>query len=184
MLFSIYLIGFASRLPEDGSEWMNQFRTRGLFLGLAILVAVGALYAVVLSRDRLFSWLESRTRADGPARKAIDFLHSVVRGFEVLRGGRVLVRALALTFLNWILIDLSILAGLVAFDVSMDFFDVFLLVTFLAVGIAVPTPAGLGSYQAAVYSAWNGFSAWLTRKPWPLSGLSGELPYCRWSLLV
>ena len=54
-----------------------------------------------------------------------------------------------LTLLTWFLIDLSILAGLRAFGLGLDFADVFLLIAFLAVGIAVPTPGGLGPYQAA-----------------------------------
>jgi len=66
----------------------------------------------------------------------------------VLKGGRAVATALALTFLTWSLIDLSILAGLRAFGIPLSFSDVFLLMAFLAVGIAVPTPAGLGSYQA------------------------------------
>jgi len=54
-----------------------------------------------------------------------------------------------LTLAAWCIIDLSILAGLRAFEIPLDFFDVFLLVAFLAVGIAIPTPGGLGPYQAA-----------------------------------
>jgi len=150
LFFSIYLIGFSSRLPqEDPESWMVQFRKHGIFLGGAILLAVLALYATVLSRNRIFMILEARTRGGSLGRKVVDFLHSMVRGFEVLKSWRALVVGMLYTLFTWSLIDLSILAGLKAFEIHMDFVDVFLLIAFLAAGIAVPTPAGLGSYQAS-----------------------------------
>jgi len=149
LLFSVYLIGFSSRLPESGSELMLQFRSRGILVGAVILLGVIGLYAVVLLRTHLFDRLEARTRPGGWARQVVDFFHSVVRGFEILKGGRAVAGSMALTLLAWSLIDLSILAGLRAFEIRLDFVDVFLLIAFLAVGIAVPTPGGLGSYQAA-----------------------------------
>jgi uncharacterized protein (TIRG00374 family) len=147
ILFSAYLIGFSSRLPESGSEMMLQFRSRGIVLGAVILLAVIGLYAVVLLRTHLFDRLEARTRPGGWPRQVVDFFHSVVRGFEILKGGRALAGSMLLTLLAWFIIDLSILSGLRAFDIKMDFVDVFLLIAFLAVGIAVPTPGGLGPYQ-------------------------------------
>src|SRR5207249_8266444 len=86
-LFSVYLIGFSSRLPQGGSEWMVQFRSQGIVVGALILVAVVGLYVIVLLRSHLFDRLEARTRRGGKPRKVVDFLHSVVQGFEVLKGG-------------------------------------------------------------------------------------------------
>jgi len=147
LLCAIYLIGFSSRLPSGGSQLMVQFRTRGIMVGVLILAAVIALYAVVLLRSHLFDRLEARIPAGTLGRKLLDFFHSVVRGFEVLKGGRALASSMLLTLGTWVLIDLSILAGLRAFEIRMDFVDVFLLIAFLAGGIAFPTPAGLGGYQ-------------------------------------
>ncbi len=147
LLFSVYLIGFSSRLPDGGSEWMAQFRARGIVVGCIILLAVVALYGVVFLRERLFRRLEALTRSGGFGRRLVDFLHTLVRGFEVLKGGRALAVSMLLTLATWCLIDLSILAGLRAFEIPVGFVDVFLLMAFLAVGIAVPAPAGLGSYQ-------------------------------------
>jgi len=79
ILFSVYLIGFSSRLPESGSEMMLQFRSRGIVLGGVILLAVIGLYAVVLLRSHLFDRLEARTRPGGWPRQVVDFFHSVVR---------------------------------------------------------------------------------------------------------
>jgi uncharacterized protein (TIRG00374 family) len=147
LFFSVYLIGFSSRLPLAGSPWIRQLRSQGIRVGAVILAAVIALYVVVLARDRVFRFLEAKTHPGGVLRKLVDFLHAMVRGFEVLKGGRALLVGMLYTLGTWCLIDLSILAGLKAFDIQMDFADVFLLIAFLAVGIAVPTPAGLGSYQ-------------------------------------
>jgi hypothetical protein len=148
-LSSVYLMGFSSRLPHSGSQWMVQFRSQGILVGAVILVCLILLYSVVLLRSHLFDRLEARTRPGGVARRVVDFLHSVVQGFEVLKGGRALVGSMIMTLLTWCIIDLSIMAGLHAFGLRLDFADVFLLIAFLAVGIAVPTPGGLGPYQAA-----------------------------------
>jgi len=148
LFFSIYLIGFSSRLPVAGSPWVLQVRSRGIPLGCLILGAVLGLYAVVLARGHVFGFLEAKTHEGGLLRKMVDSVHALVRGFEVLKGGRALAVGMLYTLGTWCLIDVSILAGLKAFDLPMDFIDVFLLLAFLAVGIAVPfTPAGLGSYQ-------------------------------------
>jgi glycosyltransferase 2 family protein len=147
LFFSIFLIGFSSRLPAAGSPWVVQVRSRGIQVGCVILAAVVALYVAVITRDKLFRFLEAKTHEGSVVRKVVDILHSMVRGFEVLKGGRALAVGMLYTLLSWSLIDLSILAGLKAFEIPMDFVDVFLLIAFLAVGIAVPTPAGLGGYQ-------------------------------------
>jgi len=147
LFFSIYLIGFSSRLPLAGSPWVVQVRSRGIQVGCVILAAVLGLYVAVLTRDRLFRLLESKTRPGGMIRSVVDFLHAMVRGFEVLKGGKALGVGMLYTLASWVLIDVSILMGLKAFEIPMDFIDVFLLIAFLAVGIAVPTPAGLGGYQ-------------------------------------
>jgi uncharacterized protein (TIRG00374 family) len=148
-LFAIYLMGFSTRLPRSGSQWMLKFRAQGILVGAAILLCLLALYAIVLFRSHVFNRLEAWARPGGVARSLVDFLHSVVQGFEVLKGGRALAGSMIMTLLTWCIIDASILAGLRAFGLRMDFADVFLLIAFLAVGIAVPTPGGLGPYQAA-----------------------------------
>jgi uncharacterized protein (TIRG00374 family) len=149
LLFSIYMIGFSSRLSATASDpRLLQFRGKGIFVGIAILMVVVGLYATVLARDRIFRILESWTSPASWSRRLVDFLHSMVKGFEVLKSWRALVVGMLFTLATWGLIDLSILAGLKAFEIRMDFADVFLLIAFLAIGIAAPTPAGLGSYQA------------------------------------
>ena len=147
LFLSLYLLAFSHRLPSDGSGWIAQLRSYRSVLGFAVLAAVVGLYGVVFARARAFLFLESLTPPGGLARKLVDFLHALVRGFEILKGVRALVAGMLYTLAVWVLIDLSILAGLKAFQLSMDFADVFLLIAFLAVGISVPTPGGVGGYQ-------------------------------------
>lgn len=47
----------------------------------------------------------------------------------------------------WLMIDLSVYLGLLAFDLPLQFFDTFLLMVALTVGISVPTPGGVGPYE-------------------------------------
>jgi uncharacterized membrane protein YbhN (UPF0104 family) len=47
----------------------------------------------------------------------------------------------------WLMIDLSVWLGLLAFGLPLQFLDTFLLMVALTVGISVPTPGGVGPYE-------------------------------------
>ena len=83
----------------------------------------------------------------GSAGRAVDLLERFIGGLGIVRRGRGLARAVALSFGMWLIIDLGVLCGVRAFGLPLGFPDIFLLMVPLAVGIAVPTPGGVGPYE-------------------------------------
>jgi glycosyltransferase 2 family protein len=70
-------------------------------------------------------------------------------GFAAAREPRALVMAIAWSFATWLAIAGEAWAVTVAFGIKMPFEGTFLLQGLLVIGVAVPTPGGVGSYHAA-----------------------------------
>lgn len=66
----------------------------------------------------------------------------------IRRPGRLLI-ALGLSFPLWLCIDVGIWAVAVAFGLAVPFTGSFLLLAFLVLGVAVPTPGAIGGFDAA-----------------------------------
>jgi uncharacterized membrane protein YbhN (UPF0104 family) len=68
--------------------------------------------------------------------------------------------ALLWSFPLWLCIAAGIWAGAVAFDLDIPFTGTFPMIQLLAVGVAVPTPGGVGGFHAAFrYAATSLFNA-------------------------
>jgi glycosyltransferase 2 family protein len=84
------------------------------------------------------------------------FVHALARVFERFAGGlaatrnpRDIVTALALSMPVWLAIAASVWLVTRAFHMTVPFTGSFLLMTLLVVGIAVPTPGGVGGFHEA-----------------------------------
>jgi len=89
--------------------------------------------------------------------RAIESVERFIEGLAVVRRARALLVCGALSVLLWLVIDLGIWCGTTAFGLPVKFFDTFLLVVPLAVGIAVPTPGGVGPYEFLAQLSLVGF---------------------------
>ena len=78
-------------------------------------------------------------------------------GLAVVRTPRRLALALALSFPLWLSIGLGIWAVTRAFGIAMPFTGSFLLIALLIVGVSVPTPGGVGGFEAAVQIGLTSF---------------------------
>jgi glycosyltransferase 2 family protein len=70
-------------------------------------------------------------------------------GFAAAREPRALVMAIVWSFATWLAIAGEAWAVTIAFGINMPFEGTFLLQGLLVIGVAVPTPGGVGSYHAA-----------------------------------
>jgi glycosyltransferase 2 family protein len=125
---------------------------------LAGLAALGALVALVVSAghpERLGRWA-GRLAALLPGRVAeavARFVRTLAEGLAVMRRPAPLVAALVLSILLWLSIALSIWMASAAFGVRVSPVDSFLVVSYLAVGVSLPTPGGLGGFHWAYKEA-------------------------------
>jgi hypothetical protein len=70
-------------------------------------------------------------------------------GFAAARDPKALLLAIVWSFPVWLAIAAEAWAVTVAFGIDMSFAGTFLLQSFLVIGVAVPTPGGVGSYHEA-----------------------------------
>jgi uncharacterized protein (TIRG00374 family) len=80
-------------------------------------------------------------------------------GLAVVRTPGRLLSALLLSFPLWLSIGVGIWAVTEAFGIDMPFTGSFLLIALLVVGVAVPTPGGVGGFEAAVQIGLTSFYA-------------------------
>lgn len=120
-----------------------------LAVGLALLVVFAA---VGRHEQRVAQWVEARAAGcRGPfAAKTLRWFGSLLPGFAALATTRGLIRLSLETVLIWGVIALGIHAGIAACGVELAPAAGLLMLPILALGIAVPTPGGAGSYHAAM----------------------------------
>jgi uncharacterized protein (TIRG00374 family) len=82
--------------------------------------------------------------------KLARLLNSFAEGLAVVRAPRRLAVALLLSVPLWLTIALGVWTVVIAFHVPMPFTGSFLLLALLAVGVSVPTPGGVGGFEAAI----------------------------------
>lgn len=75
------------------------------------------------------------------------FAHTLIDGLAVLRHPRHLVVAAWWSLCLWLAIALGIVFTSLAFGLTMAFSSAFLVMMYLVVGVAVPVPAGVGSFH-------------------------------------
>jgi len=146
LLFGVYLI-FLFDPPGGGTGAlpMRQVRQGGLILGLGTLAIFPLLYLLVHYRQRIFERLDRRS---GSANALLPkLLHSFLGGFDAVKDGRVFALAWLQSIAIWLVITGSIWASLQAFDLSVGYGDSLVMMGLLTIGIAAPTPGGMGSYE-------------------------------------
>jgi uncharacterized membrane protein YbhN (UPF0104 family) len=114
-------------------------------------VAIGLPVAIVLvAFPRFFlGWLHRMNPGGATTRlgKVIGVLEDFLTGLGSLRSARHLLQIVLSSLLMWLMIDLSTWCSLKAFGLPLEFFDTFLLMVALTVGISIPTPGGVGPYE-------------------------------------
>jgi uncharacterized protein (TIRG00374 family) len=148
---SIALIGAP---PGGGAGALASGRVRWV-AGAVAAAAVGvALFAVVWRRtterlvDALLRVLPERLRP-----RARGIAHTFLDGFASLRTPRLLFLVGAGSIGMWLVINVQIWCVMRAFGVGLPLSAAFVVTTAAVLGLAVPTPGGVGGYHAAVQFA-------------------------------
>lgn len=120
--------------------------------GLAAAVALVALAAMTVSAghpDRFERWAGAvlRILPVRLAAVATRLVRHFIEGLAVMRRPGPLVVSFALSIVLWMSIGLGVWLCSRAFDLTFAFSGSFLVLMFLVVGVAVPVPAGVGSFH-------------------------------------
>jgi hypothetical protein len=151
LLFALYLRVLAP--PGQIAPGLRSvLETSGLLAGAAALGALGVLVAlhwraepVLRLADRVFGLLPARL---GAALGRV--LRSFASGLAILRVPPARMALLAAqSLLVWLSIALGLHLVIRAFDIALPFPGMFLLLGFLTVGVAIPTPGMVGGFHEA-----------------------------------
>jgi uncharacterized protein (TIRG00374 family) len=156
-----FLLAVASGLPGStaGAGAFALLR-RGALIAAAVIAVVIGLAVLLLARrkqaEKLFdrwalalpeSW-RSRARAA---------MAAFPDGLASLSDPGLIFAAVASSLLMWLVINVQIYCVMRAFHIDLPFSASFVVTSAAVLGLAVPTPGGIGSYQAAVQYALTRF---------------------------
>jgi uncharacterized membrane protein YbhN (UPF0104 family) len=150
-LFAAYLYVLPTPPQQTGSLG-NALQAGGALAAAGALGALGLLLWLTFKREaalRLFDRVFDRlpTRVGGALSRA---LHSFTLGLGVLRASPGHLAAIgAQSLLLWLVIALGLYWNNLAFGLTLPFHTAFLMLGFLTVGVAVPTPGMVGGFHAS-----------------------------------
>ena len=160
VLFVVFAIGWAPQtLSGDEASRFALLRKSAFLLGAGAVLAIGLLSVFALKPQlarrmaapflRLFPEKLSG-RLDG-------VLTHLLEGIAALRSPRDAAVVAGQSALLWLVICFQIWATLMAFDLAYPFPVTFFVLTWAVMGLAIPTPGGVGGYHAAIAYALTGF---------------------------
>jgi uncharacterized protein (TIRG00374 family) len=149
-LMALYVWGFA-----DTSSWapgvLGPIEVSAAAGGAVSIALMAVMWMLASHPERIGAFVESAARVL-PRTLAVQLgkaAGTFSSGFAVARSPRELVLAFLWSFPLWLAIAGETWAVTRAFDIDMPFSGTFLLQAMLVVGVAVPTPGGVGSYHEA-----------------------------------
>jgi uncharacterized protein (TIRG00374 family) len=151
LLMATFLIWFDPGLESRDSAVFSAIRFGGLVMAPVAVAALLVMFFMAGHPDRLHGWL-MKAEAVLPARiaQAIARLaKTFAEGFAVVRRPERLIAALAWSIVIWATIAAGIWALSRGFNIAMPFTGAWLMLAPLVVGVAVPTPGGVGGFHEA-----------------------------------
>ena len=159
LLMAAFLIWFDPGLEARDSAVFQAIRFGGLVMAPIAIGMLVVMFFMAGHPERLHAWL-LKAEAILPARIAAmiaRFARTFAEGFAVVRSPGRLVAALAWSIVLWIAIAAGIWSVSVAFGIAMPFTGAWLMLAPLVVGVAVPTPGGVGGFHEAYRIGATGF---------------------------
>lgn len=151
LLMAAFLIWFDPGLESRDSAVFQAIRFGGLVMAPIAVGTLVVMFFMAGHPERLHAWL-LRAEAVLPARLArmiARFAQTFAEGFAVVRSPLRLVAAMAWSLVLWVAIAAAIWSVSVAFGIAMPFTGAWLMLAPLVVGVAVPTPGGVGGFHEA-----------------------------------
>jgi uncharacterized protein (TIRG00374 family) len=149
-LLAVYAWGFAT--PAEIPAALRQpIELSAAVAGGAAIVLFAVMWILATHPERIGRFVRAADRVlpHAIAHKLGDIATTFSRGFIAARNPSTLLTGVLWSFVVWIFIAGETWAVTRAFDIDMSFPGSFLVQVFLVIGVAVPTPGGVGSYHEA-----------------------------------
>ena len=151
LLLAAYLLWFDPGMEARDSQVFTAIRVGGLVMAPVALGGLVLMFFMAGHPERLEAWLLRAERVL-PARVA-GFIARLARmfaeGFAVVRRPERLVAALGWSLVLWMVVAVGLWAVAMAFGIDMPLTGSWLMLGPLVVGVAVPTPGGVGGFHEA-----------------------------------
>lgn len=150
-LFAAYLFLLPAPPTQIHGRPMDLLKVGGAFTGLGALALLAFLLALHTNAERVIGTVEWLLgRAPRWLREPLShLLRTFSDGLAVLRAPLPQLAVIAAQSLGlWLLIAFSFQLNNMAFGIDLPFHATFLLVAFLVVGVAIPTPGMVGGFHA------------------------------------
>ena len=150
-----------SSLDDTAQSNFQLLRLTGFAVGIGLLLGTLALIGLLRYQDR---FIELVTRPVARVKEAwrqpvANFLNHFLDGLRVLQRPRDLAITVGASLLLWYIIYWQVQAALVAFGLDLPLRATFLLVAVGVIGLAIPTPGGVGSFHKAMQVGLTAFFA-------------------------
>ena len=151
-LFNLYLYGLPAPKAQLQAGLMPELKRAGALTALLAFVVLGVLIVFHSHADRALAVLDRvlvrlPARLAGPVREG---LRAFSAGLGVLQAPWPhLVKIAGQSLFTWLAIALGIFVNNRAFGIDLPFHSSFLMLGFLTVGVAVPTPGMVGGFHVA-----------------------------------
>jgi uncharacterized protein (TIRG00374 family) len=151
MLLGMYLMWDGSAAASAAPQLYRAMAFGGGVIGAVALAVLGAMFVMAGHPERLHALVLNAERVlpSRLARIVAGLARTFAEGLIVVRRPRRLVLSLAWSLVLWLLIDIQIWLAARAFGIVFPFPGSFLLSALLVVGVAVPTPGGIGGVHEA-----------------------------------
>jgi len=149
-LLAIYVWGFTgdSPLPD---RLLNPVKVSATLAAAVSVVLMAVMWVLATHPERIGKLAAAAARIlPGRLSERVGHLTTTFSGgFAATRSPRALLLAMLWSFPLWLAIAAEAWAVTIAFGIDMPFAGTFLLQALLVIGVAVPTPGGVGSYHEA-----------------------------------
>jgi uncharacterized membrane protein YbhN (UPF0104 family) len=146
----VYVLGFAGHVNLPGSLMAAIEVSAVIAAGVAVALLV-AMWVLATHPERIGGMAAAAARVL-PGRfsgRVGELATTFSSGFAAARDVRTLALAVVWSFPVWLAISAQAWAVTIAFGIAMPFVGTFLLQSMLVIGVAVPTPGGVGSFHEA-----------------------------------
>jgi uncharacterized protein (TIRG00374 family) len=161
LLFAVFVFGVGPGVISGDPAQLALVKLGGGIAAASAVAGLIVLFALAGHPERL-GRMALRVERLLPARLAgmvARFVETFAQGLAVLRDPARLTTALALSFPMWMSIAAGIWLTSRAFHITFPYTGSFLVMTVLVVGVAAPTPGGVGGFHAAYQFAVTTFFA-------------------------
>jgi uncharacterized protein (TIRG00374 family) len=151
VLLALFVFFFPGDASRHNPAIFTAIKWAGTATGLASLAGLGVFFVAAGDPARLGRMTNRLERAlpASWAGKIAEIVEKFAEGLGIVRRPSRLLVALAWSLPLWLSIDVGIWAVARAFGLDVPFTGSFLIVPVLTLGVAVPTPGGIGGFHEA-----------------------------------